>query len=136
MIRFSFVLALVACSASVDATSPFAEGPLMDLTSAEGKVLVEVRTAPTQPPSRGTSSVELFVRDRATGKPLDGLTVDVLPWMTAHNHGSSIPTFVEPKGDGRYLVTNVSFFMPGTWELRTTFHGPIEDHVAPSLDVP
>jgi hypothetical protein len=56
--------------------------------------------------------------------------------MDAMGHGASVKTAVTPKGGGRYLVANVSMFMPGTWTLRTTFTGPVDDHAAPLVDVP
>ena len=55
--------------------------------------------------------------------------------MPAMNHGSSTP-IVTAEGGGRYMATDVYFFMPGTWELRTTFTGATTDHAAPSITVP
>jgi hypothetical protein len=98
-------------------------------------VSVEFRTSP-QPPVRGTIAVQLTIRSAPDGAPLDGLTVRVVPWMPAHNHGSSLVPTVTPEGEGKYLVSNVDLFMPGHWELQTTISGPLTDYVAPSFDVP
>lgn len=67
---------------------------------------------------------------------MDGLAVSVVPWMAAHAHGTSVVPIVTPRGDGRYLVTEVALFMPGAWQLRTSFEGKITDRVAPTVDVP
>ena len=93
-----------------------------------------MRTAPSQPPPRGTCTVEFVVTD-AAGAPKDGLDVTLVPWMPAHGHGASVKPTIVAKGNGRYVATNVDFFMPGQWELRTSF-SPGDDHAAPKLTVP
>jgi hypothetical protein len=93
-----------------------------------------MRTWP-QPPAMGTNALELTVTDAADGTPRDDLVVAVSPWMPAMNHGSSsIPT-VTPQGHGKYLVTEVYLFMPGLWQLRTSFSGGVTDHVAPAVEI-
>jgi hypothetical protein len=32
-------------------------------------------------------------------------------------------------------VTDVHLFMPGTWELETTFSGPLSDHATPTFEL-
>jgi hypothetical protein len=131
-------LALVAsCSSESSgdgANASFPDDPIATDTTPGGLHVV-VRTAPSQPPPRGTCTVELTVTD-ASGAPKDGLTLDVVPWMPAHAHGASVRPTVVAKGGGNYLVTNVSLFMPGEWELRTTIAGPVSDHAAPKIVVP
>ena len=136
MMRPYVFLVLAACSASVQQDSPFSGPALMDVRGDQGNLVVEMRTAPSQPPTRGNASVELVVHDATTGAPVDGLSVVVVPWMPAHGHGTSVVPTIEGEGDGRYLVTNISFFMPGDWELRTSFSGSVTDRVAPSLEIP
>ncbi len=104
-------------------------------SGAPGTLAVEVRTSP-QPPQRGTIAVELTVTGVADASPRDGLLIQVLPWMPQDNHGASIAPVVTSEGSGKYLVTGVDLFMPGRWELRTTFSGPVTDHAAPAFDVP
>src|SRR5438105_15688721 len=72
--------------------------------SATGALHVDVRTAPTQPPPRGTCTVELTVTD-AHGAPVDQLGVDVVPWMPAMGHGASVMPSVSPRGHGKSVVT-------------------------------
>jgi|HubBroStandDraft_6_1064221.scaffolds.fasta_scaffold959447_2 hypothetical protein len=131
-------LCALACSSSagppVEAGS-FPETAYATATSDGMKLVVEVRTAP-QPPVAGMNEAELVVSDSRTGQGVDGLSLGVVPWMPAMGHGTSIVPSVTAQGNGRYLVTNLSLFMPGTWELRTTVTGPVSDHVAPAFQVP
>jgi len=134
--------AIIGCSSA--STAPAASGDggafateaFARATSARGLVVAEVRTAPVQPPTHGVLTVELTLRDAATSAPLDGLTVDVTPWMTAMGHASSVKPTVTSSGQGRYMATHVDLFMPGRWELRVTLSGAVEDTLAPVLDVP
>jgi hypothetical protein len=103
----------------------------MTVPTDSGRAMVEVRTAPS-PLVRGTASVELTFKDN-DGKPIDGLSLSVVPFMVSHAHGTSVVPIVTPEGGGRYLVGEVALFMPGTWQLRIDTG---TDHVAPSLDVP
>jgi hypothetical protein len=103
-------------------------------TSDSGSLVVDVRTSP-QPPSRGTNAVQLTVTKAGDGTPVDGLTLDVTPFMPAMDHGTSSPT-VTPQGGGVYLVTDVYLYMPGTWELKTSISGPATDHATATLTVP
>lgn len=126
--------AAAACSGGAAPAAGFPADPYTTTASDSGALVVEVRTSP-QPPARGTNAVELTVTRAADGAPVPGLAVGVQPWMPSMNHGTSTPT-VTDQGDGRYLVTDVYFYMPGTWQLRTTFSGAVSDHAAPALSVP
>jgi len=124
--------AIIACSAeSPRTTATFAGPPLVTLPTESGKAVVAVRTSPS-PLARGTTSIELTFED-TTGKPLDDMTLTVVPWMAAHAHGTSVVPVVTPQGGGRYVVTEVQLFMPGSWQLRIDTG---TDRVAPILDVP
>ncbi|MCL2724943.1 MAG: FixH family protein [Polyangiaceae bacterium] len=94
---------------------------------------VVIRTP--QPLVTGVNSMELTVTDNH-GNPVDGLTVNVVPWMSTMNHGSTSNPVVSPQGNGTYSVTNVVFIMPGPWDLQTTFTGPVSDYVAPTVQIP
>jgi hypothetical protein len=127
----------IACSGSSapQGSKTFSADAYQTTTADSGALSVQVRTSP-QPPQRGTIRVELTVTNVGDGTPRDGLTLDVVPWMPAHNHGTSVVPTVAAEGQGKYLVTGVDLFMPGHWELRTTFSGPVTDHAAPAFDVP
>jgi hypothetical protein len=137
-LQYAFALLLAACSsepAASGADATFPPDPITTAPSDSGALVLAVRTAPSQPPPRGTCTVELSITN-AAGAPKDGLTLDIVPWMPAHGHGTSIRPSVVGKGGGKYLVTDVSLFMPGEWELRTTFSGSTSDHAAPEIVVP
>jgi hypothetical protein len=126
--------ATAACSGGAAPSAGFPADPYTTATSDSGALVVEVRTSP-QPPARGSNEVELMVTRAADGSPATGLDVAVQPWMPSMNHGSADPTVAE-EGGGRYLVTGVYLYMPGTWELRASFSGPVSDHATPTLSVP
>jgi hypothetical protein len=119
----------------VSSTSSFPVDPYAILTSEGGRLTIEIRTGPSQPPSRGNTDVQFVVRDRE-GALVDGLAVQATPWMPAMGHGTSVMPDAKGEGDGKYAVRNVSLYMPGRWELRTTFSGVVMDAAIPTFDVP
>jgi hypothetical protein len=128
------VWASVACSsASPAATGTFPADPYTTTTSDSGALVIDVRTSP-QPPSRGTDEVQLTVTKASDGTPVDGLSLDVEPWMPAMQHGTSATT-VTAEGGGVYLVTEVYLYMPGVWDLRTAISGAATDNATPQLTI-
>jgi hypothetical protein len=113
----------------------FPEAPLTILTTGGSALRIEVRTAPDQPPKRGLISVEYRVTD-AAGKPVDGLALGVQPWMPEMGHGASTKPSIEAMGEGRYVISNVAFVMPGQWELRTSIAGAINDSATVGFQIP
>jgi len=136
-----FVLGL--CSGCGGAPAPSSPGPitfgaesLLVLSSTAGTKQISVWTSP-QPPVKGVNAVQLLVTDATTTAPLDGLTVQAVPWMPSHAHGTSAKTWVVPQQGGVYQVDNVYLYMDGTWQLRTTLGGDTgDDTVVPEFDVP
>jgi hypothetical protein len=116
-------------------TTSFPVDPYAVLSSEEGKLIVEVRTGPSQPPGRGQTDVQLVVRD-VSGSLVDGLEIGATPWMPVMGHGTSVVPVASSEGDGKYALRNVSMYMPGRWELRTMFSGVVMDKVTPTFDVP
>lgn len=132
---------LIACGSSREPTSSSSSGapafpatPLTTVVTMSGQLHVEVRTLP-QPPSRGLNTMELAIRD-ASGAPSAGLTISVVPWMTSMGHGASVTPTATETAPGSYVVTDVDFAMPGTWEMRTTLSGPVNDYVAFQFKIP
>jgi YtkA-like len=118
-----------------DGSNPtFPLASYLTLTSDSGNLTVEVRTSPDQPFQVGGGSVQYLVRDRQ-GLPVDGLTFNVTPWMPAMGHGASVKPTGAPSGGGAYVISGVSLYMAGLWELRTSISGAVSDSLAPSLDV-
>jgi hypothetical protein len=68
--------------------------------------------------------------------PLDGVDVAAVPWMPAMGHGASVTPTVTAAGRGAYVLHDVDCFMPGSWELRTTFSGKVDDRATITLDIP
>ncbi len=131
------VLLLAACSSESGSSgdASFPADPITTASSDSGALQLVLRTAPSQPPPRGTCTVELTITD-AAGAPRDGLVLDVVPWMPAHGHGASVRPTVVAKGGGKYVASDVDLFMPGEWELRTSVSGPVTDHATPKITVP
>lgn len=125
-----------ACSGDpAGVAAPFPAAALVKVTTQGGAYDVEVRTSPDQPPSRGLVSIEYRITTPA-GAPADGLDLAVVPYMPAMGHGASTKPSVTAEGNGRYVITGVELFMPGTWELRTQIKGTQEDSAAPSFEIP
>jgi hypothetical protein len=141
------LLALLAVGACGGGAAPLGEIPdptlppswnaLATEPSAAGTWTVVVWTSP-QPPMKGVIDVVLRVSDAASGMPVDGLALAVVPWMPAHGHGTSVPTAVAAEGDGYYLVKPVDLYMSGRWELRTAIDdvSGTHDDVVPVVDIP
>jgi hypothetical protein len=128
------VWACAACSSASPAPAgTFPGDPYTTITSDSGALVIDVRTSP-QPPSRGTNEVELTITRAGDGTPVDGLSLDVVPWMPAMEHGTSAPS-VTAEGGGVYLVTEVYLYMPGIWDLRTAISGAATDDATPQLTI-
>ena len=56
------------------------------------------------------------------GDPATGVTVGLVPWMPAHNHGIPQDVTVSEAGAGAYEAT-FAFSMPGSWELQLDLDG-------------
>lgn len=127
----------VGCSGApeVQPGESFPADPLLVAKTAQGSLQIEVRTSPAQPPGRGPIAVEYTITDSG-GQPRDDLDLAVVPWMPAMGHGTSTKPAIEARGDGRYVASGVSLFMPGRWELRTAITGPVKDSTTVVLDIP
>lgn len=115
--------------------SAFPDEPLATQASDGGKLTIELRTSPKQPPERGLTDVQLAIADDA-GDPMDDLVVTAVPWMPDMGHGTSVKPTVKNAGGGRYEVDDVNMFMPGRWELRTEMTGPIDDSAKFVFQIP
>ncbi len=134
-------LLALACSSEPGTTAAgggeeatFPAEPLATVETEQGGLSIEVRTAPEQPPTRGLVDVELVVTG-PDGKPVDGLDLAVQPWMPQMGHGASTKPSIEAKGSGHYVVSDVAFFMPGNWELRTSIAGAKNDSATVNFQI-
>ena len=71
-------------------------------------------------PERGSSDwrVELKSADPEVTDALSGCLIIVTPYMPDHGHGVPIAPVVTDEGEGIYSVDEISFTMPGLWEMR------------------
>jgi hypothetical protein len=128
--------AAIGCGGTPEACpSPgsFPSAPALTLPSASGGLQIVVRTSP-QPLARGVNSAQYVVTD-SSEKPVTGLEIAVVPWMPDMGHGASVQPSVAEQGDGIYDISCVDIIMPGTWQLRTTFSGPVADNATPTFQV-
>ena len=115
------------------------------MASASGNLRIGVWWSPLQP-TVGYDAAQLSISD-ATGAPVSGLALTVVPWMPAHGHGASVQPAVTETAPGVYAVTPLDFFMAGQWEVRTAISNgadgggagdtaSIADTVDPTVNVP
>jgi hypothetical protein len=134
----SSLVSLAACGGSTpacDMNPSFSAAPfLTGVMSGSGNLTLSVASAPTSPPQRGCAALQYVITD-SSGKPVDGLTLQVTPWMVEMNHGSSLTTSVTAMGQGKYVVTSVDLFMEGDWLLKTDVGGAASDSFAPAFQV-
>jgi hypothetical protein len=88
-----------------------------------GALSVKLMQASPAPPAKQSNALTFQVTD-AAGKPVDGATLSVTPFMPDHGHGSSVKPTVTPMGGGTYDVANVYLPMPGLWRLTVTVQMP------------
>jgi hypothetical protein len=66
----------------------------------------------------GNNSMKLFIGDKRSKAPLKEKTaIEIVPWMPAHEHGTSDLPIVKELGKGYYSVERVNFTMSGLWEI-------------------
>jgi len=133
----ALALSTLSCSSdssSAPAAATYPATPFAVVTTDVGGYSVATRTEPGQPPPAGLSTVELTITD-STGAPVDGLTIDTLPWMPVMGHGASVTPTTVPKGNGVYILTDVDMFMAGTWDLHFTITGPMTAHATVTFQI-
>lgn len=123
LIAFAFCLACSSPSPPPTSQTPtpttFGATPISPpATSTSGAYVVTMYSAATGL-VQGLDTVEIVVTDAQSMAPVDGLTINVVPWMPAMGHGTSVVPQITPMGNGKYVATDVVLFMAGTWQLRT-----------------
>jgi hypothetical protein len=93
------------------------------LTKAAGNLTIKMVDAAPAPPSKGMNTMTLEVTD-ASGKPVDGATVTITPFMPDHGHGSARTPVVTPAGGGKYTASEVYFAMAGLWRVTVSVQMP------------
>jgi hypothetical protein len=97
----------------------------------EKGLTVTLEDAVPAPPVASENTWTIAIAD-ASGAPLSGATVEVLPVMNhnGNNHGPASAIVVTDLGDGRYRLAPVDLFMVGLWTttIRVTL-GDMTDRV-------
>lgn len=131
-------LALAACGEAVgDGAGPpavFSETPSAVVTSASGRLKLAVTWSP-ETPIKGKNAAQLqFLSD--DGQPVVGLMIDVVPWMPAHGHGTSVRPVVGDTAPGVFVAQPIYLYMSGSWQLRVAVRGALEDSAIASIEIP
>jgi len=88
--------------------------------NTEGNLFrIELRIDPPQPVV-GSNAALLDVYDAKSNEKIDDATIEVIPWMTMHGHGSSKKPTVHKQGSGQYRVEDIYYTMEGDWDLLIT----------------
>jgi hypothetical protein len=101
--------------------------------TGDGTIEVVLVESTPAPPAKGNNTWHLRVLDSA-GTPLDGLTVQVTPFMPDHGHGTPVTTEVTELAEpGEYEVALVNLWMPGLWEVTVEVDDPAQAEVSDSV---
>jgi hypothetical protein len=87
------------------------------MSKTVGTLTVKLLDSEPGPPIKGVNTMNIEVTD-ASGAPVDGAKITVVPWMPDHAHGSSVVPGVAPAGGGKYTLSNVYFIMAGLWQVK------------------
>lgn len=87
------------------------------INSEQGFYSIDVQCA-ANPVTVGKNNMTVKINDIKSMKPIERkLDMDVIPWMTAMEHGSSDIAVVTYLGKGQYRVEGINFTMPGDWDV-------------------
>ena len=112
----------------------FGADPDQTLVSDSGALRIAVRYSP-QPPAVGLAAAQLSFTD-LNGSAATGLALAVVPWMPAHGHGTSVDPTVTETTPGTFVADPLVLFMPGSWELRLTTSGSVDDTAKAVFEIP
>lgn len=139
-VPLAFLLALGACGGAteggegLDVPPVFSSAPSQMVVSASGRLRLAVTWSP-ETPVKGQNAAQLQLFDDQQ-RPADGLTVEVVPWMPAHGHGTAIRPTVTSTAPGVFLARPVYLFMSGAWQLRIAIAGALDDSAIATAQIP
>jgi len=111
MIRLAGVLTILVMSVFLMAFEK------KGINTEQGLYSVDVQSA-ADPVMVGKNRMTVKINDVKSMKPIERkLDMDVIPWMTAMEHGSSDIAVVTYLGKGQYRVEGINFTMPGDWDV-------------------
>jgi YtkA-like protein len=89
------------------------------------------------PPARGDNTWVVQIDTQAAAAPVTNATIDVTPFMPAHQHGAGKAVQVMPMPTaGQYQLAPVNLWMPGVWETTINVTAPTADHVVFRFCIP
>jgi len=104
------------------------------VSSTSGALHVELRSVP-DPLVRGQNVGQLTLTD-GSGQPAARVTVEVLPWMPSHGHGTSQAVEITDQGGGVFIANPLYLFMAGEWQIQMKFQGAIDDTAMATVEIP
>lgn len=117
----------------LDVPPVFSATPSEMVASASDRLQLAVTWSP-ETPVKGQNAVRLqFLDDQ---RPVNGLTVDVVPWMPAHGHGTAIRPTVASSAPGEFVARPIYLYMSGAWQLRIAIAGAIADSAIATAQIP
>jgi len=126
---------LCSCGAPPqDGPAIFSTQPSQVMTSVSGALQLQVFEQVDRPVSRGVNALRLGVSANDAGVEVRRLSLTLTPWMPVMGHGSAVTPTVTPD-EGGFIIGDLSLPMPGQWELRCTFQGPVTDHALVHFDL-
>ncbi|HVR61636.1 MAG TPA: FixH family protein [Polyangia bacterium] len=108
----------VGCTGYIHADD-YAAGMIKPGTS--GKLSVQLASSDPGPPIKGTNSWSVVITD-SSGAPVDGATIQVLPFMPYHGHGTQVVPTVTAMPNGAYQIAPLYFYMAGLWQTTLTIN--------------
>lgn len=110
------------CTASDTRADTFVVG--LDKRGEAGMLDFQLMSVSPAPPARGDNTWIVQVNAMSAGvvgQPVNGATMNAVPYMPDHAHGTGIEVVVTPTTTtGQYQLKPVNMWMPGYWE--TTVH--------------
>lgn len=107
----------VDCS-TVQGTDTFFPG--IEHHGVNGTLDFKMMSVDPAPPARDDNTwiVQIdLMSSGVAGNPVDGASLNVTPFMPAHQHGTPVPVQITPAGmPGWYQLSPVNLWMPGVWE--------------------
>jgi hypothetical protein len=137
LVYLGLTASLAGCGATSigpEAPPSFVDAPLSTVTSSSGQLQIGLRWSPA-PAVKGQDAVQLTFLDNQ-GLPVKGLAADVVPWMPAHGHGTSVQPTTTSTGPGVLVASPVYLFMSGEWQIRMTISGALEDSAIAVVQIP
>lgn len=98
---------------------PRAEPYTVGWTKSGALVDVAFVSSTPAPPAKTENAWRVSITDQATGNPVEGATLEIVPMMPDHGHGTTKDAVVTVVADmpGHYDAAPVLLHMAGYWEV-------------------